>query len=192
MPFSTIVPAILAPVHLLAFSTLLGTELYQSFVMTKLAYQALPRSAFTSLQKSVFPVYFRSQSLLLILFAATVPPYGPISMIKDKGNLISLSIAGVTAGLNLLIYGPRTKNLMIERIHQGLFLSLAQEETNVHIATRNANLQLGAGTTSDEMQKLNRSFSRAHAMSIHLNLLTIGATLWCGWTLASKIRYDVN
>ncbi|KAH7378335.1 hypothetical protein BKA66DRAFT_560704 [Pyrenochaeta sp. MPI-SDFR-AT-0127] len=172
-----IVPLALAPIHLLAFSTLLGTELYQSFVMTKLAYQALPRSAFTSLQKTVFPVYFRSQSLLLLLVSATVPPHGPMSMINDRGNWSSFGVAGVTAGLNLLVYGPKTKNLMIERIHQ---------------ATRDANLQLGAGMVSDEMKKLNRSFSKAHAMSIHLNLLTIGATLWWGWRLASKLRFDVE
>jgi hypothetical protein len=52
--------SILTPAHFFAYSTLLGAELYQSFVMTKIAYQALPRSAFTTLQMRVFPIYFRS------------------------------------------------------------------------------------------------------------------------------------
>ena len=41
------------------------------------------------------------------------------------------------------------------------------------------------------MRKLNREFSRAHAMSIHLNLLTVGLTLWYGWRLASKLRFEL-
>ena len=60
------------------------------------------------------------------------------------------------------------------------------------LATRDTKLETEAGTTSDEMKMLNRSFARAHAMSIHLNLLTIGATLWYGWRLASKLRFDVE
>jgi hypothetical protein len=110
---------ILPPVHLLAYSTLLGTELYQSFVMTKVAYQALPRSAFTTLQKRVFPIYFQSQSILLLLVAATLPPHGPTSVFEERGNWITLAIAGVSAGLNLIVYGPKTKQLMLERVHQG-------------------------------------------------------------------------
>jgi len=43
---------------------------------------------------------------------------------------------------------------------------------------------------SQEMHAVKRAFSRAHAMSIHLNLITIGATLWYGWRLASKLGVD--
>jgi hypothetical protein len=66
--------SVLAPVHLLAYSALLGTELYQTFVLTKASYQALPRSAFTTLQKKLFPIYFQSQSLLLFVVAVSTPP----------------------------------------------------------------------------------------------------------------------
>ncbi|KAF1848712.1 uncharacterized protein K460DRAFT_309327 [Cucurbitaria berberidis CBS 394.84] len=169
--------SILGPVHLLAYSTLLGTELYQSFVMTKVAYQALPRSAFTSLQKRVFPIYFQSQSLLLLLAAVSIPPHGLISLFKEKSDWIPFAVAGITAGLNLVVYGPRTKELMIEKVHQ---------------ATRDVDLELSTGTVSESMKKLNRSFSRAHAMSIHLNLVAIGATLWYGWRLASRLRFDTK
>ena len=113
------IPAILAPIHLLVYSTLLGTELYQSFVLTKVAFQALPRSAFTSLQKRIFPIYFRSQSALLALIVVTFPPYGPVSIIQKQGDWIPLAIAGMTAGLNLVVYGPRTRSIMIDRVHQG-------------------------------------------------------------------------
>ncbi|KAH8727740.1 hypothetical protein GQ44DRAFT_702898 [Phaeosphaeriaceae sp. PMI808] len=168
--------SILAPLHLLSYSTFLGTELYQTFVMTKVSYNALPRSTFTTLQKQVFPIYFQGQSLLLVLVALTTPPYGPSSLLFAKQDWISFLIAGVSAGLNLLKFGPRTKDLMIERVHQ---------------TTRDAPLKLKAGTVSEPMKKLNRAFSRAHAMSIHLNLITIGATLFYGLRLAQKLNFDM-
>ncbi|KAF2867486.1 hypothetical protein BDV95DRAFT_582232 [Massariosphaeria phaeospora] len=157
------------PLHFLTYSTLLGTQLFQTFVVVKISYQALPRSAFTTLQKRMFPVYFRTQSLLLVLAAATFPPYGPASLVKEKGNWIAFLVAGLTAGLNLILYGPRTRSVMIERIHQ---------------ETRDSRHQK---STSGAMAKLNRLFARNHAMSIHLNLLTIGATLWYGWRMASAL-----
>ncbi|KAF2030964.1 hypothetical protein EK21DRAFT_64392 [Setomelanomma holmii] len=172
MPFH--LHTFVAHVHLFAYSTLLGTELYQSFVMTRVAYQALPRSAFTSLQKRVFPIYFRSQSLLLILVAGTTPPWGPASVVQQRNVWMPLVVAGVTAILTLLIYGPRTQTFMIERVHQ---------------ATRDAKMHQGAENPSEEMKDLNRFFSRSHAMSIHLNLLTIGATLWYGCWLASHLKF---
>jgi hypothetical protein len=120
MPVASIVAAVMAPLHLLVYSTLLGTELYQSFVMTKLAFQALPRSAFTSLQKRVFPVYFRGQALLLGLVVLTLPPSGPISLLSKQSNSVTFAVAGGAALLNLLVYGPKSQKLMIERIHQGM------------------------------------------------------------------------
>ncbi|KAF2631570.1 hypothetical protein BU25DRAFT_332863 [Macroventuria anomochaeta] len=165
----------MAPLHLFAYSTLLGAELYQSFVMTKLAYKALPNSSFTTLQKRVFPVYFQGQTLLLGLIAFTLPPQGPKSVISSKSNWIPLTVAGGTAALNLFVYGPRSQRLMIERVHQ---------------VTRDSKHSTDPGELSVEMQNLNRSFSRAHAMSIHLNLMTIIATLCYGWQV-SKLNFGV-
>jgi hypothetical protein len=113
--------SILAPVHLLIYSTLLGTELYQTFIVTKVSYKALPRSAFTTLQKRVFPIYFKSQSLLLFLVSITVPPHGPWSILSTKTLWITFLLADVTAGLNLMVYGPKTQSLMIQRVHQGAY-----------------------------------------------------------------------
>lgn len=62
---------------------------------------------------------------------------------------------------------------------------------DIFAATRDADLKLEPGAVSEEMKKLNRAFSRAHAMSIHFNLITIGATLVYGWRLAMKLNFDV-
>ena len=87
--------------------------------MTKIAYQALPMSAFTTLQKRAFPIYFQLQSLLLVLTAATFPPNSVVSLVQSTGDLVPLAVAGAMAGLNLLKFGPATREAMIERIHQG-------------------------------------------------------------------------
>ena len=109
----------LGPLHVLFYSSLLGTELYQSFVVTKIAHKTLPRSAFTSLQKRIFPVYFFGQTALLFLTMVTIPPAGPLSLVADKTAWIPFSIAGMASVLNLLMFGPKTRRIMIERIHQG-------------------------------------------------------------------------
>jgi hypothetical protein len=43
--------------------------------------------------------------------------------------------------------------------------------------------------TSEEMRARTRAFSKNHAMAIHLNLLSMGATLWYGVRLASRLKF---
>ncbi|KPM44458.1 hypothetical protein AK830_g2131 [Neonectria ditissima] len=173
MPLLTLLQPILPPLHLLSFSALLGSQLYQSFVITKIAFSTLPRAAYTNFQKRIFPVYFRGQALLLLLTAATVPPQGPLSLLQHRGDWIPFAVAGVAAGLNFFVYGPRTRGLMLERVHQG---------------TLDAKVA-GLEGPSPEMALLKRKFSRAHAMCIHLNLVSMGALFWYTWRLASHLRY---
>ncbi|KAI1174433.1 hypothetical protein F4777DRAFT_589213 [Nemania sp. FL0916] len=172
---------ILAPLHLLSFSTLLGTQIYQTFVVTRICFVSLPRNAFTALQKRLFPVYFRSQSLLLLAAAITIPSQGPLTLIANKAAWIPFAIAGATAALNLLVYGPRTRRIMIGRIHQE-----SRDEPRKQATGDDAE------TSIPDMQGLHRSFSRNHAMSIHLNLLSLGAMLWWGWRLASSLNLELK
>lgn len=87
--------------------------------MTSLSYRALPKSAFTTLQKHVFPTYFRLQTALLLLTAATHPPYGAVSLAVSPRDLLPLAIGAATALPNLLVYGPRTQEAMVQRVYQG-------------------------------------------------------------------------
>lgn len=123
MSLIAVASAILPPVHLLTYSALIGTELYQTFIVTKITYRALPRPAFVGLQKKLFPAYFNAQYLLLLAVALTRPPYGPFSSFGEMASFIPFAIAGVTAGLNLTLYGPRSRALMIEKATQGTWSS---------------------------------------------------------------------
>lgn len=87
--------------------------------MTKVCFQALPLSAFTTLQKRVFPVYFLGQSSLIFLTIISHPPVGPLSLAKSIGDALPLAMAGTMALLNLIKYGPSTQKAMVDRAHQG-------------------------------------------------------------------------
>jgi hypothetical protein len=88
--------------------------------MVKVAYQALPSEAFTTLQKKVFPVYFCGQSALIVVTAITFP-HGPLALAETKGDWIPFAAAGATALLNLMVYGPRTSRLMMKRRALGMW-----------------------------------------------------------------------
>ncbi len=88
--------------------------------MTKLCFLYLPRPQFTSLQKKVFPVYFSLQVGLVALTAVTYPPWSLFSLVQHGhwSAWVPLVANAVMAGLNAWVYGPKTQNIMVERIHQ--------------------------------------------------------------------------
>lgn len=63
---------------------------------------------FLVLQKRVFPIYFASQVGLVVLTAATHPPYSIFSLVADTSSTVSLAVVLVTGLLNWAVYGPRT------------------------------------------------------------------------------------
>ena len=103
----------------------------QSFIAGPVAYKALPRPQFSSLQKAIFPFYFSLQSALPVILALTYPGNNSVlassaSSLQgclDKSNRynVLLPILVMTAMnlTNLLVLGPATTRIMKERKHQG-------------------------------------------------------------------------
>ncbi|KAL7760523.1 hypothetical protein ACKLNR_010613 [Fusarium oxysporum f. sp. zingiberi] len=164
-----IVTTLLAPVHLLSFSTLLGSQLYQTFIITKVTFKHLPRTPYINLQKNLFPIFFQGQALLLFLTAITLPPYGALSLIEHKSDWIPFAISGFVSGLNLMVFGPRTRQLMLDRVEHGTLEGKTVEGP------------------SSAMEAIKKRFRTSHAMCIHLNLIGLGAHLWYTWRLASRL-----
>jgi hypothetical protein len=79
-------------------------------------------SAFTTLQKKIFPIYFSLQRILVGFTIATYPPYGIASLSNSLADVSLLSFVGVMSLLNIVRYGPRTISAMVERIHRGTVL----------------------------------------------------------------------
>jgi hypothetical protein len=91
----------------------------QTFIMTKVSYNALPMAMFTTLQKRAFPAYFRTQTLLVIATALTFPPGSLIGLSERWQNWVPLLVNMTCAMLNTTVFGPRTKHATIARRHQG-------------------------------------------------------------------------
>lgn len=115
--------AVLGPFHILSYAALLGTELYQTFIATKVCFNALPLPEFRALQARLFPAYFRTQSILLFLTVSSIPPTGPMVFLERKDEGIAFAIAGLTALLNFFKFGPATRQAMIDRANQGEYCS---------------------------------------------------------------------
>lgn len=138
--------------------------------MTKLSYRALSKPSFIALQKKVFPVYFRLQTMLLIGTIITYPPGSLLSLLRMRVDLGIFAIASTTALLNWAKYGPATRTTMIDRYER---LGGANNENE---------------TVNEERRAASRAFSRNHAMSIHLNLLSFGAIVLYGVRLGARVK----
>ncbi|KAH8660047.1 hypothetical protein BX600DRAFT_522785 [Xylariales sp. PMI_506] len=112
--------------HLIAWGSLLGTQMYQTFVMTKACYLYLPRPQFTTLQKRVFPIYFAIETALTVATALTYPAGSIVALLSSGVDLALLGITLGTSGLNLLVYGPRTTEAMVARTHQGANMKISK------------------------------------------------------------------
>jgi hypothetical protein len=108
------------------------TSSSKSFIGGVVAYKALARPQFSSLQQKIFPIYFSIQTALPVVLALTYPggktPLGTPSGIQGTfaevnrwGVLVPLATMFVTSLANLVLIGPATTNIMKERKYQGTY-----------------------------------------------------------------------
>lgn len=124
------------PYHLIVYGSLLGSNLWNTFGAGPLAYKALPRPSFSTLQQAIFPPFFTFQTVLPLVLAFTWPGETIISaggaavrhnagvsgLLEGENRWIALApIAAMFASslLNLVALGPATTKVMKERKHQG-------------------------------------------------------------------------
>lgn len=123
--------------HIITYGALLGSNLFQTFMAGPLAYQALPRPQFSTLQQAIFPPYFTVQTVLPLLLAFTWPGEklasaaggafvrkgaGYSGLLEEENlwtGLIPIALMCGTSLLNLVALGPATTKVMKERKHQG-------------------------------------------------------------------------
>ncbi|KAK3626957.1 hypothetical protein LTR56_019496 [Elasticomyces elasticus] len=178
--------------HLLTYGTLLGSNLFQTFMNGPIAYTALPRAQFSTLQQAIFPPYFTLQTVLPIVLALTWPG-DSLGSVKLGGNalarkdtgfagvmaqsnfwdaLVPIAVMFGTSLLNLVVLGPATTKVMRQRKHQ---------------ETRDGKRYHDPGPKSTEMQRLNSSFNYIHSASSLSNLIGTGAMIFYGFVLAEKM-----
>ena len=135
--------------HILTYGTLLGSNLFQTFLAGPLAFKALPRPQFSTLQQAIFPPYFSFQTALPVVLALTWPgeklagirqnagPWGLLEGDSLWNGLVPIAVMFGTSLLNLVWLGPATTKVMKERKHQGAPLP---EECNRKLWTRTNNI----------------------------------------------------
>jgi hypothetical protein len=167
-----------------SYGTLLGSEIFQSFIAGITAFRVLPRPQFATLQSALFPIYFGMQTALPILLALTFPAErtaigtGPSSIagVLDVSNrlhvLTPILIMFLTGLANTVYLGPATTKCMRERKHQ---------------ETRDGKKSYDSAPHSQEMQALNKKFSQLHGASSLVNMLGCIATIWYGFYLGDRL-----
>ncbi|KAJ6141314.1 hypothetical protein N7470_010210 [Penicillium chermesinum] len=169
------------PYHIISYGTLLGTQFFQSFVGGVIAFRALPRPQFASLQTAIFPVYFPLQTALPVVVALTA----------SKGRHL-LGLSGLTAPENrwgTLI--PPSYRCHYRTDQPGYPASNLSHELNANwtcIETRDGKKSYDAGPHSKEMIELNKKFGRIHGISSLVNLGSFIATIYYGAVLSKKLQ----
>lgn len=173
------------PYHILAYGTLFGTNIFQSFIGGIMAFKVLPRAQFAQLQKALFPIYFSIQTVIPLILAITYPlpsqtPGSSTSSLTSvlfdpfirNTVLIPLVTMFVCGLANWSVIGPMTTKVMQERKHQ---------------ETRDGKKYFDAGPHSEEMKKLNSRFGALHGISSLVNVMAILASVRYGWVLGNSL-----
>ncbi|KAK9472070.1 uncharacterized protein V1510DRAFT_426475 [Dipodascopsis tothii] len=156
-----------APYHLMAWSTLFGSTMYQSFYVGIMSFKALPRQEFSNLQRKLFPPFFSMQAAVPLFLLLTTP-----ASVKGVNTVVvTLLTASLTGLINRTIVTPWTVKLMTAR--------RVQEKKE-----GKAYYEAGA---SDHMKKLNKEFGMAHGISTLLNFGTLIATAIYGCVLSNAM-----
>ena len=122
--------------------TLLGSNIFQTFLNGPVAYKSLPRPNFSQLQQAIFPPFFAFHTALPIVLALSWPGEKIASVggaiarqhagwrgLLDEGNfwtgLAPIAVMFLTGLVNMVALGPMTTKIMRERKHQGKLRSRA-------------------------------------------------------------------
>jgi hypothetical protein len=166
------------------YGILLGSTTWQSFPAGLIAFRALPRAQFATLQTAIVPKYFATQTVLPMLMALTFPSEqtaigmraGGFAGVFHESNrfnvLVPLATIFVTSLVNLAYFGPATTRCMRLRKHQ---------------ETRDGKKSYDSGPHSSEMEKLNKEFSFLHGSSTLVNMVGWVSMLWYAFVLGARI-----
>lgn len=197
--------------HILTYGTLLGSNIFQTFLAGPVAFKALPRPSFSVLQQAIFPPYFTFQTALPLVLALTWPGekiaaagravarqnFGLAGLLEEEHRWTAFApifAMFATSFLNLLVLGPATTKVMKERKHQGMqnrrtakLSKISPNSSPFFTETREGKRYYDPGPKSAEMQRLNSSFGKLHGASSLSNVIGLGAMIWYGFVLAEKL-----
>jgi len=167
--------------HLVCFSTALGTSLWASFIGGIIMFKNLPRHQFGNLQAKMFPAYFKLLLVCCSICVAAMAVTHPwvTATKREKLQIIALGISLLAVLINLLIFQPLTVKVMKER-HR------IEKEENVGTEI-GWSKNLEAAKKNPELAAINKKFGMVHGFSSLANLLFVGCLAFHSWYLASRM-----
>jgi hypothetical protein len=88
------------------------------------AFRTLQRPHFSTLQRNIFPIYFSLQTALPVAVAITFPSSSLLGLLAEDAiyvALVPLSVIFLSGLANLVYLGPKTREVMDRRHHQGMY-----------------------------------------------------------------------
>lgn len=150
-------------VHLLAFSTWIGSSIWTTFFAGIIMFKNLPRHNFGKVQAKLFPAYFFLHAVCLAIMLVTLQGLQPGILQTSVGVNLGLSLASTL--INLYVVEPESTRVMFKRYA----------------------LESKSEDKSDAYAALASRFGKLHGISSLLNLgATVGACVYL-WRLAMRI-----
>ncbi|ODV92400.1 hypothetical protein CANCADRAFT_16528, partial [Tortispora caseinolytica NRRL Y-17796] len=144
----------------LIYGTLLGSQLFDSFIVGPVAFKKLTKENFSTLQSNLFPYYFGIQAVAPIGIALTTP----FKLSSAVASYVSLALVSVLGLSNQFLIYPVTNKLVAER--QFLSESLNSDPNSKELLAK--------------YEKADKTFKRIHGLSMFMNLVSIIATIVYG------------
>lgn len=155
-------------VHVLAYGSLLGTLIFNTFIVGLTMFANMPRQMFGRVQAKMFPKYFSLTTAALLILLAGHWLYSPAGLSAAAPGVTPLLWAVGLNVVNLLFIEPYVTKMMFERY------DLENK---------------GSKTAEDEAQikSLYKKFGAWHGVSSLNNLGVLAATVAYGWVIAGKL-----
>ncbi|KAI0004128.1 hypothetical protein BJV74DRAFT_425387 [Russula compacta] len=161
--------------YTLGFSFTFGMSLWVTFIGGIIAYKALPRHQFGSLQQRTFPIYFNLNALISSgLLLAWIRNHSAVithitdPTVPDVTQAYALAVVAVSQALNSFWLGPATSKLFAVRLKLEKAEGKDAHDPDV----------------SSDMKTLNAKFARLHGYSSLANLVAFLSLafhgLWIG------------
>lgn len=154
-------------VHVLAYGTLLGTLVFNTFIVGLTMFGNMPRQMFGRVQSKMFPKYFSltTASCLLLLAGHVLSPAG---LVLSSPGVVPLLVATALSFLNWLAIEPHVTAMMFARYDIENKTSKTPED-------------------EAEIKRLYKKFGAWHGISSLNNLGVLCAVVSYGWVIASKL-----
>lgn len=156
-------------VHVLAYGTLLGSIVFNTFVVGLTMFANMPRQMFGRVQSKMFPKYFSltTTAALVLLAGHAFSAAGPGLALSAPGVAPLATAVGLSV-LNWLFIEPYVTDMMFQRYDiENKASKTAEDEA--------------------EIKRLFKKFGMWHGISSLNNLGVLAATVAYGWVIASKL-----